>query len=780
MTILVLVESPAKCNKIEGFLGQGYRCMATYGHIQELPDLKHVDIKSGSFKPTFKPISSKYTHLVKLKKAIGESSEIYLATDDDREGEGIAWHICMYFGLSISSTKRIIFHEITKTAIQKAVQNPGLINMNIVNAQQGRQILDLIVGFKLSPILWQQITRKSSTGLSAGRCQTPALRLIYDNQQEIDKSPGTKVYNTTGYFTSKNIPYALEKHHNNEEEMENFLTETVNFKHQFTRAKPRQVEKKPPTPFTTSSIQQAANNEMHVSPKDTMRILQTLYEKGYITYMRTDSATYSEEFIKTVIPFVNSKWGEKYISKDVMKLTERKEEKTKAKNKKKKEKEKEDTAQEAHEAIRPTDVNVVKLDESDTGLSSKDKRMYDLVWRNTMESCMSPAEYTSLTTKLSAPDDAFYKYISESCVFAGWKIVKGVPKEDGYYNYLLQLKENSIIKYNSVTSKITIKDLKSHFTEAKLVQLLEQKGIGRPSTFSSLVEKIQDRQYVKKENITGKKIKCIDYELIEDELEEIENEREFGNEKNKLVIQQLGVLVLEFLLNNFNTLFEYEYTKQMEDKLDLIAKGESEWKELCKECNDDIDNSITPLKKEEREIVRLDEHHTWMIAKHGPVIKVDKNGETSFRSVKKDLDIKKLKAGEYKLEDILENKPQAGTCLGTYQDLDLMLKRGKFGLYLSWGENTKSLQSIAEKESDVTYDSALKILEAPSGDSNIIRKLNKVLSLRNGKYGQYIFYKTEKMKKPQFLKLKGFKDDPVTCSSEILLKWVADTYKISA
>ena len=255
--------------------------------------------------------------------------------------------------------------------------------MDIVHAQQGRQVLDLIVGFKLSPLLWENISRKSKTGLSAGRCQTPALRIIYDNEKEIEKSPGKKVYNTVGSFTSKNIPFALQKHHDSEESMEKFLTESVSFKHMYDYTKPKSVTKNPPTPFTTNTIQQTASNEMHVSPKETMTILQKLYEGGYITYMRTDNTTYSEEFLKTAKPFITNKWGKDYLHEDVDRLALRGNDAPKEQKKKEKEK-KDDNAQEAHEAIRPTKIEVTQVNDS---MTPKEKKMYLLIWRNTVESC---------------------------------------------------------------------------------------------------------------------------------------------------------------------------------------------------------------------------------------------------------------------------------------------------------------------------------------------------------------------------------------------------------
>ena len=397
-------------------------------------------------------------------------------------GEGIAWHVCAHFGLPLS-TKRIIFHEITKSAILQAVQNPVALNMNLVSAQQSRQVLDLIVGFKLSPVLWSHITQKSARGLSAGRCQTPALRIIYENDRDIAAAPGKSVYNTTGHFTDRSIPFALQKHHDSAEAMEEFLVESANFEHIFTCSSPKQVTRSPPSPYTTSGVQQAASNEMRISPKDTMKILQTLYEEGYITYMRTDSTTYSEEFIGDgKVPYRRQVGGQVRAQGRRPPLSALG---GKPKGGKKSKKGgKDEHAQEAHEAIRPTNIGTTAVRDS---MHGREKRMYEMIWRNTVESCMSPAVFTSVTAKLTAPEDTEYRCTEEEAVFLGWKVVRGLPKADGIplYNYLLSLKRGGEIPYLKIASKVTLKDLKTHYTEAKLVQLLEQRGIGRPSTFSS-------------------------------------------------------------------------------------------------------------------------------------------------------------------------------------------------------------------------------------------------------------------------------------------------------
>lgn len=784
---LIIVESPAKCQKIESFLGPGYKCVASFGHIQQLITLKDVDI-SNNFLPKFTPIDSKKQQIHKIRQLVPQSKEVIIATDDDREGEGIGWHICQMFNLPIASTKRILFREITKSAIIHAVNNPTRLNMDLVNAQVGRQILDLLVGFKISPVLWENISR-TKKGLSAGRCQTPAVRIIYENQKDIDNSPGSKTYNTTGYFTDKNLPFVLNHNHNEEDKMVDFLEETTEHQHKLSCDKPKNSIRKAPQPFTTSTLQQAASNELHISPKETMSICQKLYEGGYITYMRTDSKIYSAEFVEKAMTYIKSKYGEEYQTKDILQLTnatttkKTKKKDTKKDDKKdsKKDKDKDNMAQEAHEAIRPTNITIDNLPDGD--FTSKDIRLYRLIWKTTAESCMSDAIYMTMLAKITAPQKLEYRYTGEEVSFAGWKIIEQLKSgsivdatKNLAYTYLPKIKDSNL-NYKKITSKLTMKDLKTHYTEAKLVQLLEQKGIGRPSTFSALIEKIQERGYVKKENIKGKKIDCIDFELENDEILELATKREFGNENNKLVIQPTGILVIEFLLKTYQNLFEYDYTKQMEDVLDSIAKGNKAYHELCQECLVEIDKATGANPRNNKEDIIIDDNHTYMIGKFGPVIKrIASNNETQFISVRKDLDLDKLRKGQYNLHDITE-EANLNKKLGSYKGSDLILKRGKYGLYVIWSDNKKSINSIETKVEDITIDDVIPLIEAVP-TSNILRELSPNITIRKGQYGDYIFYKTPKMAKPKFYKLNGFKDDYINCDKTTLISWIKDMYKI--
>lgn len=794
-TTLVIVESPAKCKKIEEYLGPGYKCVATYGHLRALISLKDIDINN-NFNPTFSLIeeSLKKRQIEVLRKAIKDANEVILASDDDREGEAISWHVCQLFKLDINKTKRITFNEITESALKQAVKNSRIIDMNIVHAQQARQVLDILVGFKISPIMWKLIKKNKENSLSAGRCQTPALRLVYDNDKEIKEIDSKKVYNVTGYFTNLNLPFELNPNstYETEDDIVDFLDGSADFNHIYNCTQPTKVYKEPPEPFTTSRIQQVASNELHYSPKDTMRICQTLYEGGFITYMRTDSKTYSGEFLDDVRQYIVTTYanGEKYIGA-LINSTNLSENNVVIKKKKGKKDDivMESLTQEAHEAIRPTNISLCELPENldEKTFGSKERKMYKLIWSNALESCMTPASYNQIVASITAYSDKKFTYSSELIDFPGWKIVtKKYSTDNKEYQYLQTIKKGETIAYKKIYAKVTIKGLKQHYTEARLVQLLEEKGIGRPSTFASLIDKIQERGYIKKEDIKGKEIICKDYELENNEISEIETKREFGNEKSKLVIQPLGIIVMEFLEKHFGSLFEYSYTSEMETVLDKIAKGEYIWHELCNTCNKQIDTIIDNMSMENKIEYKIDDNNTYIIGKFGPIIKhveeVDGKEEVKFKPIRKDVDIKSLEKGEFKAEDIIDNSKivKSQYVLGQYEGVPVYLKKGKFGLYISWGENSKTLKELGNRPiENITFDEVKVFLEE---GTNLVREISTNVSIRRGPKGDYIFYKSTRMKKPQFYDIKAFanetKENYKICDINILKSWIKEKYNI--
>ena len=778
---LVIVESPSKCKKIEEYLnGQPqstclYKCIASFGHIRELAGLEAINIQN-NFAPTFTECVSKKEQIAKIKKAVLEADEVIIASDDDREGEAIAWHLCQVFKLPVETTKRILFHEITEPALHKAIETPTLINMPMVNAQMARQVLDILVGYKLSPLLWKHV----QDGLSAGRCQTPALRLIYDNQREIEKTPGKQCYTVTGYFTGKNIPFILNYEETEQTRLHEFIQESLTHPHIFKQPQLKSKSRAAPQPFSTSSLQQTASNECNMSPKETMTICQKLYEGGYITYPRTDSHEYSDEFLKKAADFITIKYGKEYLA-----VIE-----NKGKGTKKKEKviEKEITA---HEAIRATNLKCEDIDE--TQYTSRDNRVYRLILQRTLESCMAEASVSVLSAVISAPQNHEYHYTAEQNMFPGWKIVNGNEPPSKEYNYLQTLKTEKMIPFKKIKAAVHLKEMKSHFTEARLVQLLEEQGIGRPSTFSSLIEKIQERKYVKKENVKGQMISCVDYEVAADDqkIKQTTTEREFGNEKNKLVIQPVGILALEFLLKHFDTFFAYSYTKEMEDDLDSVAKDEKVWQDICKKCYEEIQNLSLTILERGKEMIRIDDTHTYMVGKYGPVIKcttsASKAGTSkadstcTFKPVKQDLDLNKLRRGEYTLAELLEDKNKPAASIGVYNEKPVYIKVGKFGKYVEWNNISKSLTHLKQHPNEITIDDIAEVLfdmdNAEEAGGNM-RVISEDASLRKGKYGYYIYYKKQKMKKPRFLKLDGFPSDYLTCDIAVLRDWFVKKYQI--
>ena len=832
---LLIVESPAKCSTILKYLGPGYRCIATMGHMRYLDGLDSIDVKN-NYKLTFTIMDSKKAQIDKIKSEMKMAARIFLATDDDREGEAIAWHICDMFNLPIETTERIVFHEITKDALERAVLHPQKINMNIVHSAHARQILDLLIGYKISPLLWQHISSDKGSALSAGRCQTPALRIIYDNELErIQLNNNNQIkenkyhYSVYGYFTKFNLPFSLTStFQSNKEDMnalEHFLQNSIhtNTKYIFRRnGSPRTHRSKAPQPFTTSRIQQTASNDFAFSPSETMESCQTLYERGLITYIRTTGKTYSAEFAKNAAQFIAEKWGEKYI-------------KAEGENHEGDKCIENDTAA-AHEAIRPTDLTRLTLSGE---FHAREQKMYKLIWRNTLESCMSDYTFSSLETiidtniqcqctGLEETHSYSYAYTCQKPIFYGWKVVQGFTNEQlsqhTMMDYLLNIRESSELPCNKIETKLSF-DLSGgtlHYTEARLIQLLEEKEIGRPSTYSAIVDKIKEREYVKKQNVSGQKVECVEHTVAENKISRTKTWREFGNESNKLIITPLGNTVIEFLISHFPDLFSYNYTRNMEAQLDDIAaitpepnqskdtpQSKDKLKIVCDDCFREIRENIAKYKstKKEKTFFKIDDQHVFLNGKYGPTIMVirpedvekysnTRNDEVNyneliqsdnvaFKKVKPGIMIEDLQNGKYSnLSEILAEDSLLERVVGTYGGFDVSLKTGRFGKYILWGKdgmNRKSIEKThlqSKQLSDISLDEVIRIIESEveSGTgtdlTGIIRTINDDISIRNGKYGDYIFYKTVNIKKPKFISLKGFNKDYKKCTDTDIISFV--------
>jgi len=884
---LVIVESPAKCQKIEGYLGKDkYMCLASFGHIREIEDgLKSINVEN-NFETKFAIMSSKQGQVAKLRAAIASTSEVILATDDDREGEAIAWHLCQIFHLSVLTTKRIVFHEITEPALRAAITAPRTIDMSLVFAQQARQILDMVVGYKISPVLWTYVAH---TNLSAGRCQTPALRLIYDNYKEVETSKEELVYTVSGIFTKLNLTFQLSREIASVKSLEQFIHGTAKAPDTGFRASvgtPKKTTKAPPQPYSTSTLQQAASNELHLSPKDTMFVAQKLYEQGYITYMRTDSKVYSTDFVTKACDYIRKRFASTCDTKDddIIGIS------FVAKSCKK-----DETPAAAHEAIRPTDISRTLLPQS---CHPREHRLYSMIQRNTLESLMAPAICQTITMSISSPIalidqecreiECEYRYTAEQIIKPGWKLVAGAYDKDAReYTYFASLgtstsgsaisaSRDCVVPFKKIMTKCSLRNTKSHYTESGLVQLLEKMGIGRPSTFSSLVDKIQERGYVKLQDVRGKSLECREFVITEDKKVELKTEvREIGGETRKLVIQPLGIIVIEFLLEHFGPLFNYEFTKNMENQLDEIATGGMIWHELCYKCWFDVSAQLQELKERGvvKEEIQIDENHSYIMSKNGPVIRCrvidpapDNNSDNEdidtkekkpkfvFKSVRQDLEYTKIQRGEYSLaymlgEDsrngeikengaaepnILDPKPIAisggGRLMGQYQGEDVVVKSGKYGSYIAWGIINLSLRPLLggggtpssgskfirkpvntmttnqKSEFDLTLQDVITFIESTRGkcdgedgtttaetnatsatpttntattttpfQGQILRTIDENTTIRNGRYGPYIFHKTAKMTKPTFVALKGFPEKHgsyMTCDVGVLRDWV--------
>jgi len=816
--ILLIVESPAKCSTIVSHLGADkYTCVATFGHMREITGLHDIDTTFAAV-PQFHVVNSKTAQIEKVKALVAECKETYLMTDNDREGAGIAYHACCLFGLPIASTKRIIFNEITKSGLERAIQAPQLLNMDAVHAQIARQTLDMLVGFKITPTLWSHVRVGSGSGsgsaLSAGRCQTPALRLIYDNQRAIDAAQGRVVYETVGYFTKLHLKYDLNKGHDSAEACAAFLHASAAFQHVIREPEVRAFVKAAPLPLTTCSLQQQASNELGFSPADTMLACQHLYEGGYITYPRTDSRTYSEPFLEHARAYIADRWGEPYAitrhhpdqpdvvkKKRVVVVKKKKTGVVKCDMAEEEGDEKEDAGevkpQEAHEAVHVTSLHCLEVPDT---MAAKEQRLYRMIWRHSAESCMAPCSGKTLTSCITAPDGREYRHSVDRTDFAGWIIVSK-PKPDetaaAHWAFFQAIASGSGIKYNKLQSRMHVRDLKSHYSEASLVSMLEERGIGRPSTFSSLVHKIQERGYVVKQDVPGRRMSCVNYELDGAILSQTVEEREFGNEKNRLVIQPLGNMAVEFLCAHFAELFDYDYTKRMEQQLDQVSSGEKSWSAVCAECLTCVDHLLHGLESKglaKCAIPLGDGAHEFIMGKHGPLIR--NCADKTIQPVRKDAEIDHaaLQRGEYRVEDLVSTNAtnaNKNLCklLGKHNGVDLFLRTGRYGPYLTWGDKKQSLTHLKNGDCNdnvdnitITYDEAIRCINnAPTAPSqtasnpSILREINAHASVRNGQYGAYIYYKNPKMKTPAFVSLRGFKEDWKTCDLQLLDAWTTTT-----
>ena len=695
---LVIVESPAKCKKINQILGNNYKVIASYGHFVSLNDLKQINFETYNIK--YKVDKGKV--LKTIKDEIKKSKEVIIATDDDREGEAIGWCICIFCGLDIRNTKKITFQEITKTAITRSLQNIQHINMNRVKSQQTRQILDIYIGYKVSPLLWKFIANK----LSAGRCQTPALKIIHENQVDIDNCSLDTHYTITGCFTSKNITFNMNSHITHEN-IQSFL-EICKDKDNWILQKEKEYDTthNPPKILTTSTLQQKASNVLKLSPKMTMKYAQELYENGLITYMRTDSACYSTEFIDTLKEHIQSGYGNKYVFKNIDNLN-------KSSNKNK--------TQDAHEGIR-----VTNLQTTESGLeNSKVNQLYKLIYKNTVQSGMDSAIYHEVSYIVDLNNDYQFKYIDKTLVFDGWKVLEQLPNTPSYVSFLESQIGNSLsFKYIQATE--TIQKQIHHYTEASLINKLEKMDIGRPSTYASIVQNIMDKGYVEKKNIVGTKMNTTNFILNSSkQIETKEKEITSQNEKGKLNITDLGKNVCNFCFEHFNDIFNYDFTNQMETLLDNIEQGDSNYKSVLDNYVLSVNTLITNTQDKYKE---------------NPEMKI-KKPDKSIHVGNINNQVCNIKHGKF----------------GYYLKMDKTNMSLKDFNGFNIDDKYNSGEDITEDEMRLLQTYIEKSKEKTN--TNIVLELTKDCSIRKSQYGIYIYFKSSKMKQPKFYKFNNEKDE---------------------
>lgn len=754
MTKLLIVESPAKCKKIQGFLGAGWRVQATMGHIRALKEeLEAIGFPGPVWRPTYEAIASKREAIANLKKAAA-GAEVYLGSDDDREGEAIAWHTCILLGLDPDTTPRVVFHEITEAALKAAVASPGRIDMNKFNAQQARTMLDMLIGFTLSPCLWRGVGFKP--GMSAGRCQTPALRIIYDRDQEIAAHTAKNTWRITATtedgLDDSTIEWKGVGEAATQQEANTLLAKLVAAPHTLTvtARDERVATSQPPKPFITSSLQQEASSRLGMNPKVTMRAAQTLYEGGHITYMRTDNPILSQEAIDAASAVVCARWGEEYLGGVSEEAPAAKKKMTK---KKASATAKPDVqAQAAHEGIRPTHMEVTELGD----VSAQEKRLYDLIWKRTIQSVMAPEkrDVVRLTSVPTANPDAITMVTEwDKVAFAGWRVLDQERKqeEEERAAALFEARDGIVtdvyLDWQSFKASEVRSSPPSRYTEASLVRELEHRGIGRPSTYATLVETVMEREYVEKATIKAEPITLGVLTLTPTARAPKATTRteKGGGEKDKLRTTALGRTVMEWLLSQFGDMLEYDFTASMEAQLDEVAKGSRPWATVLGETWDryrDRYNTIMAAPKADAtgatrsaNKAEFGDGYKMVISKKGPLFVLERDGEkTRFASVPATVSIQTATRADAEAAFATATKATEGEDMGELDGAPVIRKNGKFGHYVTW--NTVTLNC---KDTDTLEELEPRLRAKVSGDA-VDHQVGSY-RIKRGPYGLYM-YKT--------------------------------------
>ena len=723
---LVIVESPAKAKTIQKYLGKDFEVKSSFGHIRDLPK-KGMGIDLKTFTPDYEVSADKKKLVTELKAAVKKAEIVWLASDEDREGEAIAWHLAQELKLKEENTKRIVFHEITKNAILKAIENPRKIDQNLVNAQQARRVLDRIVGFEMSPVLWKKV----KTGLSAGRVQSVAVRLVVEREQEIRNFKPTSTYKVEGTFLNaekQEIAAKLKKDFAQEKEAEAFLEKSQN-----TEFKVLNVEKKPGTrsasaPFTTSTLQQEASNRLGYNVTSTMRIAQRLYEEGYITYMRTDSVNLSQDAISAAKDFIEKEFGAEYSSPRNYTT-------------------KSASAQEAHEAIRPTDFGVKTIGDAQLN------KLYQLIYKRTLASQMANAKIEKTVIEIgNSALPSHFEAQGEVIVFDGFLKVYGISKteeddEENNEKLLPKVNVGEVLSYKKITATEKFTKPAARYTEAALVRKLEELGIGRPSTYAPTIQTIQNRGYVDKREILPQEREIVKLSLGKSGIKKEVLTEKFGGDKNKFVPTDIGEVVNEFLINNFNEILDYGFTAKVEQDFDDIANGAEKWKETLKSFYDNFHPKIEDVEENAdratgERLLGVDpktgKNVYAKMGRYGAMIQIGENDDEEKPTYASLLPTQNINTISF--EEALELF-KIPFDLNEFQGKPVSVGVGRFGPYVKWGDAFISIGRGTDPFS-VTQEVAENFIkEKIEADAPIATYKGEPVTKGTGRFGPFVKYK---------------------------------------
>ncbi|NQY29139.1 MAG: type I DNA topoisomerase [Flavobacteriaceae bacterium] len=720
---LVIVESPAKAKTIEKFLGKDFKVESSYGHIADLPSKElGVDVE-GDFDPIYIVSDDKKAVVKKLKALAKKADMVWLASDEDREGEAIAWHLQETLELDKDKTKRIVFNSITKKAVTTAIENPREIDYNLVNAQQARRVLDRLVGYELSPVLWRKVKR----GLSAGRVQSVSVRLIVEKERDIQEFNTKASYKVVAEFSTaagKKFKAKVSKDFSTKAEAQAFLEKNKGADYSVADLTKKPAKKSPAAPFTTSTLQQEASRKLYFSVSKTMQVAQRLYEQGLVTYMRTDSVSLSGEALEAAKKEIENYYGKEYAKT------------RKFANKSK-------GAQEAHEAIRPTNMDVHTVD-----LERDQSRLYELIWKRTLASQMSDAQLENTNVKIEASTHEQQFTASGQVVkFEGFLKVylEGNDNEEEEEDGMLPtMRVNEVVENHYITATERFTRPPYRFTEASLVKRLEELGIGRPSTYAPTISTIQNRNYVEKGQIEGVERNYCQLLLENDNLKDTTLTEKVGSDKGKLIPTDIGIIVNDFLVTNFKSILEYSFTANVEETFDLIASGDKDWKVMMREFYEEFHPQVLDVQEnaERGNGERILGVHpesgrrvSVRLGRFGAMVQVgvvEDEEKPLFASLTENQSL-----GSITFEEAMDlfKLPKN---LGDYDGEEVIVSNGRFGPYIKFGEKYVSLEK-GENAMDVDFDRAVVLIEAKKkADAPIHHYEGHEITKGVGRFGPFI------------------------------------------